>query len=1240
MAERMSLEEARAKNKAPQAIGSWRILDLLGQGGMGVVYRAVQVQSGKSAALKTVRVPSAGLLQSLRREIHALSRIRHPGVVRILDEGLEDGVPWYAMELLEGKTLRQTCDQLAAAAPEGSASGPSAGAAPKPKWWTQSLVETTSQAPHKSVGPTGLLVSGLAAPEPGLPLQPAAKLRLPAAGGALGSVLTLMRRLCEPLAFLHGEGIVHCDLKPENVLIRPDGRPVLMDFGLAGRFSAQLSREELELWGAGGGTVAYMAPEQGRGELVDARADLYSLGCILYELLTARRPFVGASPVQVLHQHFAMAPIAPSELVDGVTPELDALVLRLLAKDARKRLSHADDLAAALAGLGAQDGLAASGPKPRAYLYRPGFAGREAPLRQLEEALSKLERGSGALVLIGGESGVGKTRLVLELARQSRLRRIQVLTSECTSVGAPEPLHALRGPLQQVADRCRERGLTETERLLGARGKLLALYEPALAGLPGQEAYPEPVELPAEAARLRLYSYLTETFTALAEDRAVLLVLDDLQWADELTLGWLEFLLRGGHLGARRAVALLVLGTYRTEESSAALQKLLQAPGATGLELGRLGTTEVGAMVSDMLALSPPPEDFVSFLTRHSEGNPFFVGEYLRTALAEGLLYRNAAGQWEVAAPEPGEERSAQTVYEALPLPRSIQELVGRRLEGLSAAGRQLVEAAAVLGREVEEPLLLGMARESGAEELETLGELIARQVLQESEAGRLRFVHDKIREVAYGQLAEDRRQKLHRAAAEAVETCDVKERDEHLASLGHHWEQAGEAEKARPCYLAAARQAKRRYAHREAERLYRAYQRLVEEPTRESIEARNEFGADILSLQGQNQEALEQLGQACEEARAMGDLTGHGAALVRMGRVHRNVGRIEQGRGLYEQALAVFRELGDRRSEAKSLGNIGITYVLVGRFEQAADLLVQALAICREQDDRGGIALNLHDLGSVYQMQARLEEARALFEQAIPLAREAGDLRLEALCLNSIARLHELQNRVEEALALVERSIAILREIGDRRLEASSLGHLASLEMHAGRLDRAAALYEQALTLQRQVGDGRGQGVISANYGLLCLQRGEVEQARSLLQQALELERQAGDRRAESLTLVNSAALERRAGELHEAERLLERAEPLLREIGDSLHLALGLCERGHLELARGRPAAALLQQVEELAVALGLAPRSEPGQDVSRLRQAVEAFEASRPLFRGELVEDLPEGLRRHLIETGQLL
>jgi eukaryotic-like serine/threonine-protein kinase len=171
------------KENAP-VIGPYELLETLGRGGMGVVYRARHVETGEAVALKTVRVPSAALLQGLRREIHALARLRHPGIVRIVDEGVDEGVPWYAMELLEGVTLRRHADSGGSDGAQQTATLHSQSEA---AWWTGEL-----SGAARASGP---------------------RLRQRAA-------LTLVRRLCAPLAYLHGEGLVHRDLKPDNILIR------------------------------------------------------------------------------------------------------------------------------------------------------------------------------------------------------------------------------------------------------------------------------------------------------------------------------------------------------------------------------------------------------------------------------------------------------------------------------------------------------------------------------------------------------------------------------------------------------------------------------------------------------------------------------------------------------------------------------------------------------------------------------------------------------------------------------------------------------------------------------------------------------------------------------------------------------------------------------------------------------------------------------------------------------------
>ena len=817
--------------QSPRDIGPYRIHERLGEGGMGVVYRAEHRQSGAAVALKTVKVPHAGMLGSIRREIHALTRLRHPGIVGFVGEGIHEGMPWYAMELIEGTPLREI---VRTDRRSGSGGG-----------------DTTLRGPDVSVmmaAPTSVMAGRD---------QTNGKRDLPARRGPISAetlkeVLSLLRRLCGPLAYMHGEGLVHRDLKPDNIVVRPDGMPVLVDFGLMSRFGGEVSRDALEVGGRVSGTWAYMPPEQARGDVVDARADLYALGCILYELITGAPPFGFGSGRNLQRAH---AFVRPGPLPAEVPEELQQLAERLLAKAPEERLGHALDVAAALERLGAEDGI--EGPEPRPYLYRPLLSGRDDVVDDLMGAVDRLDGGEGGLVLIGGESGLGKTRLALEVARVARQRGIEVLVGECDEQqrGA---LRGLSSPLQAIADRCRELGAREAERVFGRRAKVLAVAEPSLRQLPGQEAHPEPAELPARDATARLLSCLAEVLDRVAAERPLLLILDDLQWADEVTTALLE---RGLGDSAR----VLIIGTYRTEEATEALTRLARSTEAASIDLGRLDEGAVGSMVREMLALGEAPPVFTRFLHERSEGVPFFVAEYLRVAIAEGLLKRDATGAWQVGG---ADGPTTEETYRTLPIPQSLAELVERRIGNLRGRARSLLELAAVLGREAAVGLLGRATGDPEVSSWEGLEELKSRQIL-ELEGERVRFVHDRIREVGYALIPGPRRRELHQRAAEAIESLWSADLDPHQAELGRHWEMAGDHGRARACYLAAARRAAAAYAHGEAERLYRCYLGLVEEETAETINARNELGEKVLQLRGRPREAEALYREAARIARS-----------------------------------------------------------------------------------------------------------------------------------------------------------------------------------------------------------------------------------------------------------------------------------------------------------------------------------------------------------------------------------
>ena len=840
---------------------------------MGLVHRAVHGRSGAEVALKTVRPANPGVAASLRREIATLARIRHPGVVRIVEDGDEDGRPWYAMEIVVGRTLRAflKAGSRALANPrdtvvEGDDRVSASGLGVSDSgWWTDHPASTLGEWASFASGTFDEQTLEFAGPGAHVPVAP-----LPLLDG-----LRLVRRLCEALAYLHGEGIVHRDLKPENIIVRPDQHPVLVDFGLMARVVDHDGREPLEVASVAIGTCTYMAPEQAKGDLVDARADLYALGCILYELACGQPPFSGSSAEAILYQHANVPPEAPSDLAPGIQefPGLERLIMGLLAKDPRARVGHARDVASALTRMGAGGEDAAAWPVARSYLYRAAFVGRGPELGSLVARLSRLADGRGEAVLIAGESGVGKTRLLVELCREARQRRIRVLACQCPppsdedeAVSTTRPLEPLRPVLQRVADRC-QGGADELESLLGEQSYLLALYEPSLADVTGPIRM-RPDELSLEQATLRLYQSVEQSLSVLRGDRPAILALDDLQWADELTLGFVRYLIEGGRL---ERLGVMLLGTYRAEDAPHPLATLAAGAATTVLPLGRLDEDAVRSLVGDMLALTEPPDSLVRFLSRHTEGNPFFVSEYLHAALDDGLLSRDSAGRWQVPQlTRPGVRPRALT----LPLPRGVRDLLGRRIDDLSEDAQRVVTCAAVVGRRVDLLALETICGLTPASYLAGLQEIVSRGLVEDESQHIAVFRHAKTREVAYGRMPPDDRAAVHRELADhfARRRVDARFDADLQVVLGHHWERGGVASAAAHCYLSAARTTADRYAEREAERLYRMALHCLEGDPSGASEVQLELVERILLPGGRISEALMQARAALEVADRTGD--------------------------------------------------------------------------------------------------------------------------------------------------------------------------------------------------------------------------------------------------------------------------------------------------------------------------------------------------------------------------------
>jgi serine/threonine protein kinase len=372
----------------PKVIGPYRVLDTIGSGGVGTVYRAVDRRNNETVALKLLSTGPAldpRAARRLAREFETLYELSHPNVVKVFDTGVYQGYPYLAMELVEGLTLRhylslsaealetplvqkrETSSESAPELWELSDDGEGSGYAPSPFTLSSYSEELPSEEVDYASGPESVRALADAADEPDtinsleneLPYEVSGRDESPVApqrtavdlealnrAERVGRLKDTMLQLCKALAYIHGHGLVHRDLKPSNVMVDEDRIVRLMDFGLA-KFLADDAAVTAD--GRLVGTFRYMAPEQIMGEKLDARADLYGLGVILYELMTGRPPFDARTPYELWQKVLETEPTPLSAMNPKADPVMARVAMRLIRKEPHDRYQTAEEVFEALA---------------------------------------------------------------------------------------------------------------------------------------------------------------------------------------------------------------------------------------------------------------------------------------------------------------------------------------------------------------------------------------------------------------------------------------------------------------------------------------------------------------------------------------------------------------------------------------------------------------------------------------------------------------------------------------------------------------------------------------------------------------------------------------------------------------------------------------------------------------------------------------------------------------------------
>ena len=498
---------------------------------------------------------------------------------------------------------------------------------------------------------------------------------------SLEQAVSIAQETCRGLEFAHSRGIVHRDLKPGNVWLTGDGTAKIGDFGLA----VALDRSRLTTEGMMVGTVSYMPPEQAMGGEVTPRSDLYSLGAMLYEMVTGRPPFLGDDSVAIIGQHINTPPVSPTWHTANCPRPLEALIMRLLAKDPSERPESASDVLSALDGINLATGaeqLSAEVDEAHALDSLAGgvFVGRQREMGELKGCLEDALSGRGRLVTLVGEPGIGKTRTAQEMATYAGLRGAQVLWGRSYEEQGVPPYWPW---VQAIRSYVREKDPKQLRSEMGSGAADIAeVVSDVRERLPDLQPAPE---LEADQARFRLFDSITAFLKTASQRQPLVLVLDDLHWADHPSLLLLEFVAR--ELDGSR---LLLLGTYRDMELSRrhplslTLGELTRERLFQRVLLRGLSQEDVGRFI-ELVSGVAPPRGMVEAVHRQTEGNPLFVTEVVRLLVQEGELTQDRAGH-----------RDSWCVR----IPEGVREVIGRRLDRLSDRCNETLTVASVVGRE------------------------------------------------------------------------------------------------------------------------------------------------------------------------------------------------------------------------------------------------------------------------------------------------------------------------------------------------------------------------------------------------------------------------------------------------------------------------------------------------------------------------------------------------------------
>ena len=1132
------VEDRKTKTYESCSARGYDIDQRIGQGGFGMVFRATQPAVGRQVAVKMILPHYADedeFIQRFDEEAKLVARLEHPHIVPLYDYWRGDDGAYLVMRWLNGGNLYDSLQK---------------------KPWD------------------------------------------------IHAAADLLDQITGALSLAHKQDVIHRDLKPENIMLDKTGNAYLTDFGIAKDLIEGSSKTDP---GVVVGSLWYIAPEQVQGKGASPLSDIYSLGIVLYELIAGDHPFSSSNkasqiakilsePIPLLRENIANLPAAVDDVIQRVT-----------AKEPEKRypdaLSFANAFRNAVVGVSEKITVSVSAEpvaadrlstiKLPAFLddeaefvsqvvQKPVFVAREQELERLSHYLEKTLCESGQVVFVSGGPGRGKTALVDEFSRRAMgsNSNLLVASGSCNAyAGLSEPylpfrevLGMLTGDIepQWAAGRITTNQALRSWNSIPLAVQAMLDHGPNLPGIflnkkmllsrvtssvidesPWVQELRQELDSQQESTEGLEQSHIFEQFTnvlrALAEHHPLIIILDDMQWADSASAGLLF------HLGRRlEGVPILILCTYRPEEVAIGrtstqidldqierhpLEKLLsefkRMFGDIWIDLSDIDQAEGRGFVDAYLDEEPNQlgVEFRAALFEHTAGHPLFTIELLRAMQERGDLLKKG-GAWVQA-----ESLDWET------LPAKVEGVIEERIGRLDDALVEILSVASIEGMNFTPKVIAGILEigERGllrqlSLNLETRHRLVKEQ--DGESIGRLwlakyRFNHAMIHQHIYTQISQGERRWLHTSVGEILEEFYGDHAESIAVRLARHFK--GDPEKELKYLKIAANQASMQFANQEALRLFEKALELI--PT--------------------------------------DDYQAHFDVLLSRERVFDRLGDYKNQKSDLDE-LSRLVELPDAQDLNSRRAEVATRWAMfTGRVDnvEAASLAEKAVTLAENQN-QPAVAVTAYLIWSAtLRKHGDLSGAGKQAQVGLALAQEINHRGEESGLLNVLGLIALDQRDAAEALVYFEKSLVIAREIADRAREAKILNNLANTFGNTGEYEAASENYAKALVIAREMGDRRGEGLVLGNLGWIASIQGDYSTATAYYEQHLKIARETGESYLEAYAAINLCLSSMNMGAYTQAMKYAKQGRKLARKTGDRSGVAWAFTFLGHVCLEMGFP-------------------------------------------------------------------